>query len=302
MTKTVEHLKRSGIFPTKEYEDWDAITPKTYVALKKHFYSAYTRRLDAIQHGSTTGQQGYSNPNQYGALNATTGGSDSDSTGGETMETIIAAAMANTDAKMERLMETNTQIMAQLAAMSIVPTAVPAVVHPSYMAPVYNPPPANYYAPPVNQVVIPTQYGYNTSRRGWGRSRDGGGGRGRDGDGGRMGRGRGPRTPFANYVARNNTPQIAPAYGGGTVATSVLTAGTQQFTTVPNMVKVYNNWNMCYSCGFDVEDAHTSESCPQYWRKPGHQTGCNCNNYQQYIAQGHKPRMKGAHKTQLPTT
>jgi len=71
IAKTVEHLNRSGIFPTKEYEDWGAITPKTYDALKKHFYKAYTRRLDAIQHGITTGQQGYSNSNQYSALNAT---------------------------------------------------------------------------------------------------------------------------------------------------------------------------------------------------------------------------------------
>lgn len=297
IAKTVEHLKRSGIFPTKEYEDWGAITTKTYIALKKHFYKAYTRRLDAIQNGITTGQQGYTNPNQYGALNATTEGSDSESTGGDTTETIIAAAMANTDARIDRLMETNTQIMAKLAAMSIAPATVPAVVTPAYMAPAFSPPPSNYYAPPVTQVVVPNQYGYNTSRRGYGRGRDGGGGR----DGGRNGRGRGPRTPFANYVARNTTQQIAPAYGSGTVATSVLTAGTQQFTTVPNIVKVYNNWNMCYSCGFDVEDAHTSDTCPQQWRKPGHQTGCNRSNYQQYIAQGHKPRMKGAHKTQLPT-
>jgi hypothetical protein len=233
---------------------------------------------------------------------ATTGGSDSDSTGGDTTETIIAAAMANTDAKMERIMETNAQIMVQLAAMSIVPPTVPSVVNHAYMAPVFSPQPPTYYAPPVNQVVVPNQYGYNTSRRGWGRGRDGGGGRGRDGEGGRNGRGRGPRTPFANYVARTTTQQIAPAYGVGTVATSVsLTARTQQFLAVPNIVKVYNNWNMCYLCGFDVEYTHTSELCPQHWRKLGHQTRCNRNNYQQYIAQGQKPRMKEAHKTQLPT-
>ena len=178
IAKTVEHLKRSGIFPTKEYEDWGAITPKTYIVLKKHFYKAYTRRLDAIQNGITTGQQGYTNPNQFGALNATTGESDSESTGGDTTDTIIAAAMANTDARIDRLMETNTQIMAKLAAMSIAPATVPAVVNPEYMAPafspppVFSPPPANYYAPPVTQVVVPNQYGYNTSRQGWGRGRD----------------------------------------------------------------------------------------------------------------------------------
>ncbi len=69
-------------------------------------------------------------------------------------------------------------------------------------------------------MIVPTQYGYNTQRH----PRQGGG---RDGRGGRSGQGRGPRTPFADYVARNNTQQIALVYGGGTVATSVLTAGTQ---------------------------------------------------------------------------
>lgn len=162
--------------------------------------------------------------------------------------------------------------------------------------PQYNPPPTNYYAPPVQQVTLPTQVGYNAQRRG------GYGGRGRG-----VGRGCGPRTPFADFQSRN-TQQIAPAYGGGfgggTAATSVLTAGTvgtQQVMRPPNIVKLYNNWNMCYSCGFDVEDTHTLATCPQHWRKAGHQTECNRGNYQQYIAQGWTPRMKGAHKTQLPS-
>ena len=147
-------------------------------------------------------------------------------------------------------------------------------------------------------MTVATQVGYNTQRQ----PRHGGGRYGGGGRGG--GRGRGPRTPFADYLMRNNTQQITPAYGGGTAATSVLTAGTagqQQVMRPPNIVKIYNNWNMCYSCGFDVEDTHTSTTCPLHWRKQGHQTGCDRNNYQQYIAQGWKPRMKGAHKTQLPT-
>ena len=38
----------------------------------------------------------------------------------------------------------------------------------------------------------------------------------------------------------------------------------------PNPVKQYNNWNVCYSCGFDVEDRHTSMTC--HFCKPMHQT------------------------------
>jgi hypothetical protein len=172
IAKTVEHLKRSGIFPTKEYEDWGAVTTKKYLVLKKHFYKAYTRRLEAIQNGITTGQQGYTNANQYSVFNATTQGSDIESTGGDTTETIIAATLANTDAKMERIMETNAQIMIQLAAMTLTPptTTTQTVVAPANMAPAFNPPPMQYnpppmyYTPPFNHVIVPTQYGYNTQR------------------------------------------------------------------------------------------------------------------------------------------
>ena len=31
-----------------------------------------------------------------------------------------------------------------------------------------------------------------------------------------------------------------------------------------NTVKKYANWNVCYSCGFDVADGHTSMSCPPH--------------------------------------
>jgi hypothetical protein len=203
-------------------------------------------------------------------------------------------------------METNTQIMAQLASMTIAsnnpPHLPPPAIAPAYMAPAvraprqqYAAPPAQYSVPPVTQVTIPTRGGYNNNQPAW----QGRGG-GRTG-GGRGGRGRGARTPFADYVARNATPRAPTVYGGGTVAMSGLTAGTQQFTSVPNIVKQYNNWNMCYSCGFDVEDAHTSATCPQHWRKEGHQEGCTRQNVQQYIDLGHKPRMRGALRTQLPT-
>ena len=45
-----------------------------------------------------------------------------DSSSGEETTVTLAEAMVNADAKMERLMETNNQIMAQLASMSIAQT------------------------------------------------------------------------------------------------------------------------------------------------------------------------------------
>jgi hypothetical protein len=33
-------------------------------------------------------------------------------------------------------------------------------------------------------------------------------------------------------------------------------------------MKRFANWNACYSCGFDVANGHTSQTCPLHLRKP----------------------------------
>ena len=103
-------------------------------------------------------------------------------------------------------------------------------------------------------------------------------GRGRN----RMGRGRGinrrtygPRPPTAGRVQHNGQPL--------------------------NTTKYYNNWNYCFSCGFDVPDWHTSETCPPECRKIGHQDGCTRQNVQTYIVAGHDASLKKQHKVNLPT-
>ncbi len=63
--------------------------------------------------------------------------------------------------------------------------------------------------------------------------------------------------------------------------------------------KRYKNWNVCYSCGFDIEEKHTLMTYP-FW-KVSHQMGFTCENAQQYIAAGHNPCTKGMHKLVLPT-
>ncbi len=148
---------------------------------------------------------------------------------------------------------------------------------------------------PPQQITIPTGYqftqggGYHGQGAGGYRGQRGGrdGGRGR---GGRRGRGQGS---FAQATQNNNIPQIGgqitPLFGGGT-----------RLQHAPNPIKRFNNWNYCFSCGFDVEDGHTSATCPQDWQKPGHQEGCTRQNVQQYIADGHTASIKGQHKNQLP--
>ena len=109
-------------------------------------------------------------------------------------------------------------------------------------------------------------------------------GRGRMGRGhaGRSHRGRGSFAEASGGIVPFGTPQ------GGTPL------------SVPNPVKRYNNWNYCYSCGFDVKDGHTLMTCPQTWRKAGHQITCTRENYNQFLAAGHTPCLRATHKHQLP--
>ena len=64
-----------------------------------------------------------------------------------------------------------------------------------------------------------------------------------------------------------------------------------------NIIKRYSNSSVCFSCGFDVEDGHTSNTCPAPWRRANHQEGFDRNTAGQYIAAGYD---KAMHKSQLP--
>jgi hypothetical protein len=55
---------QSSIFPLKEFDDWEAITPKMYPALKTFIMAAYTCQMLAMQLHNTAGQMGYTPQNQ----------------------------------------------------------------------------------------------------------------------------------------------------------------------------------------------------------------------------------------------
>ena len=38
-----------------------------------------------------------------------------------------------------------------------------------------------------------------------------------------------------------------------------------QMGNVPSRIKHYLNWNACFLCGFDMENGHTSATCPMEW-------------------------------------
>ncbi len=59
INNTVHLLMQASVFPLKEFNDWEAVTPKTYPALKTFIAAAYTRCILVQQLHNTAGQQGY---------------------------------------------------------------------------------------------------------------------------------------------------------------------------------------------------------------------------------------------------
>ena len=52
-----------------------------------------------------------------------------------------------------------------------------------------------------------------------------------------------------------------------------------------NYYKQFNNWNMCYTCRWEVPNWHTSKTCP--CRGPNHKEGFTRETVQQWIAVGY---------------
>jgi hypothetical protein len=69
MGNTMYLLLQSGIFPTREFEAWDAVVGKTWPVLKTFVQMAYQRQLVALGLRNTSGQQGYAaNQNAFQAF------------------------------------------------------------------------------------------------------------------------------------------------------------------------------------------------------------------------------------------
>ncbi len=109
----------------------------------------------------------------------------------------------------------------------------------------------------------------------------GGGGQGR----GRMGQGGQGCNPLPDYICIAGTQVMMPSqlvpYGDLPTGNMVQQHCNPSHS---NIYKCYYNQNVCFSCGFDVEDGHTSHTCP--FRKLNHQTSYTCKNAQQFIAAG----------------
>ena len=314
----VRLLMQSGIFPLKEFETWDAMPNKTYPGLKTFIHEAYTRRLTAISLRNTAGSLGYvgTNANAFAGMNSTTGEETDDddattvtqaaaaattgSTLGNTYATTGTSATfpAEVTAAIQQLAANQTSIMQQFAAFTV-----------------NNQPPPNrrtIQVPPITNITVPqTQYGGfqpHTGRFQQGRGGRQGGGRGYGGGRGGRGGGRAPNTyghapgGIPQYVPQIGRPQNnqGPSFNIPPAAGRQANGRASRINPAySNKQKWYNNWNVCYSHGFDVEDWHTSATCGT--RKMDHQEGFTRDNAQAYIEAGYAPSTKGMHRNILPT-
>ncbi len=131
-----------------------------------------------------------------------------------------------------------------------------------------------------------------------------GGRRGRCGGSEHANAGHQRRTPFANIIGRGGQGGLLPigsGHGGGVGQFTQQNVPCYAAPMYSNIIKWYTNWNVCFSCGFDVEDGHTSKTCPAPWRCANHQEGYTHANSGQYNVAGCDACTKAMHKSQLPT-
>jgi hypothetical protein len=129
IANTVRILLQANIFPLKEFDAWDAVTPKSYPTLKTLIHAAYGRHLTGLALCSTSGQNGYANQTIYNVLEE---GNEED-TNIDTVTTIMQTAALTTAmggttpsgriaisaevaAAINQLSTNQTAIMSQMAA------------------------------------------------------------------------------------------------------------------------------------------------------------------------------------------
>jgi hypothetical protein len=279
----------------RDFDEWDRnlTADKIWINLKPFNQEAYQRRLNAT--GNMSGQHRHIQ-NEFAVLE------ESDNDKDEDVATVImqmavftmqsqltavstAATSSSVPAAIQQL---NTNLQAMMQQMM-------AYANESTMR---NPPVV--HNPPLMHFNIPTIGSFQPGGNAQGARRHG---RRRGGrapgivPGGR----RAPHTPFADYSARQGGmgASIVPAFVPGVPGVGVAARNTAPMYS--NIVKRYSNMNVCFLCSFDVENGHTSHTCPQAWRRANHQDAYNRSNAQQYIDVGYDACTKAKHKMQLPT-
>jgi hypothetical protein len=139
IANAVHILLQANIFPLKEFDAWDAVTPKSYLTLKTFIHVAYGCRLTALALRSTSSQNGYANQTMYNVMEdgndddtdddmvttitQTNGGAIGGTTpsGGTANSATVAAAINQLSANQTAIMSQMAAATAQMAALSVVP-------------------------------------------------------------------------------------------------------------------------------------------------------------------------------------
>ena len=291
LDKAKTKITKTGLF-SRDILEWNGFdeNAKTWPMFKSHFNDAYNLWISSG--GGTAAQHGY-----HGANNAD-GDDDSWATVEESFVTKIGEVQQANNAKLRATNDNVSTLSGSVAGISQQLMALQQQLANLSMAK----PNAPYAPPPV--AYVPTAPAYQPTYQPPNSLGGGGGGRGgrprRDrGQGGRAYGGRG-RGGAQGGWGGSYMQQPAPA--GGIPPPMQPPPGFQQRgRNAPNPVKRFANWNMCFSCGFDVEDGHTSATCPYERRRPGHQEGCTRDNWEQYDNAGHHVRKTRRHKNVFPS-
>ncbi len=296
----VNLFTRSGAY-ARNMDDWEQkpTANQTYFNLCPFIQAAYQRRLASGV--ITAAASGYATNNQFAGLAAENDADDvSDAGKTKTIINTINTHMAKLSASVLMQITASNKAnaaqlktsMQQIAANETQCNREHAVMMQQFammlttntLNPTFCP------QPTTQRNFIPSAITMPTPHQQW--TLPGGGGRG-------SGRARGGRGHHPARIPHQGTPM---PFAGGNQLIPYIPAGIQpiqpQNLCYSNVVKQWANQNVCFSCGFDVEDWHNSSSCPR--KKPGHQDGFTRTNYLEYEQANHQFCRKAMHKTMYP--
>ncbi len=168
---TIHLLLQPGIFPMKEFEDWEATNNKTWTSLKTFVHGAFQRQLVAVRiRGSTSGQQGYAPPMNPYTLLAESLDLDNDTTVTQTaMVATLSSMLGNTYAtpappstmtneltSAMQLLAVNQQAMSQHMAAMMYHTNQFLLQPHAFTKPHTTP----FQRPPIHNLQIPAQWSF----------------------------------------------------------------------------------------------------------------------------------------------
>ena len=282
--KALTAIQSTGLFPIAVLE-WNGFDEnnKTWPEFKSHFIEAYEIWLTSGA-GAASSNNGY-----HGAANAQDNADDDSITTAlaDSMQQLQMANNTNAHALNDAITALTQDIAGIRQQMALQATCIPAPAPPPQIQYI-QPPIQNAYAAMAPPAYVPPPAAgapqYQQTRRSGGRNN---------------GRGRGGRTG-GRFSAQPPTPAAVPAPGGIPPPGGIPAPAqpTQRRNNEKNYTKRFANWNVCFSCGWDVPAWHTSKTCQ--WKVPGHRDEVDRTNAKAYKEAGHPVNMSKHHRNKLP--